>query len=82
MSATQVVSHTPGPWYVEDDYCISAAGGTAIGSVNTSDDFPCIDEGDTEQCDAEARANALLMAAAPEMYANDRERGDHVKRRR
>lgn len=68
----KVSAYTPGPWNNED-YEITAGDGSVICSVNSIDDFPCIDEDNSEegmeQLVAEFEANASLIAAAPRMYA-------------
>lgn len=64
------IKHTPGPWNVDPAYPMDVqAGGIEVCSVMADDDVgeeweiqgPCTDH-DT------AVANALLIAAAPEMY--------------
>lgn len=56
---------TPGPWRLEDDQVVGE-GGFVIATVSSADDFPCLGGGEEEEnLDAECRANAALMAAAP-----------------
>lgn len=63
------MSHTPGPW-TNEDFEITAEDGSVICSVNNVDDFPCIEEDNTEngtkQLIAEFEANARLIADAPD----------------
>lgn len=64
------MSYTKGPW-TNEDYEITADDGSVICSVNSIDDFPCIDQdNDPEQLRklvAELEANARLITAAPEL---------------
>jgi hypothetical protein len=68
--------HTQGPWdaYIDDDPACAHdsilihAGGSEIAEVRNVDDFPCLDPDDYGTVEHEAKANALLIAAAPEMY--------------
>lgn len=67
-----MTKHTPGPWaFDEDDMSVSAAVGVHICTVSAASNFPCLDpdEDDTEKVEAECRANAHLISAAPEMLA-------------
>ncbi|WP_113132733.1 hypothetical protein [Rhizobiales bacterium] len=67
MSATK---HTPGPWAFDDDNAVMADVGAHICTVSMADDFPCIDddEGDSRtNVDIECKANARLIAAAPDL---------------
>jgi hypothetical protein len=59
--------HTPGPWEIDEDGGIYARSQTVvIGQVYDSSDYPCLD-GNEAEVDAEATANAKLIAAAPEL---------------
>lgn len=65
--------HTPGPWSAEFDaddpelpINIEKDGG-AIACVYNLDDFPCVLKEDESRVSAEAKANANLIAAAPEL---------------
>jgi hypothetical protein len=65
-------THTPGPWEVgehDPDQSISIEyEGAQIGQVYNSEDFPCLSEDDEiARCQAEAEANAHLIAAAPDL---------------
>jgi hypothetical protein len=69
------MKHTPGPWIV-DDYetpDVIAEDGSVICHVNCCDDFPCIgednDKAQMAALEAELKANASLIAAAPDLYA-------------
>jgi hypothetical protein len=67
METQALQGHTPGPWFVGDDYCVSTREGYAIARVTTMDDFPAIDEDQVKQGEAVALANARLIAAAPDL---------------
>lgn len=54
-----LASHTPGPWFLEDDPAPAAN----IGHVGSSDQTICTTWTDN------AQANARLIAAAPELLA-------------
>lgn len=62
-------------WRVQDeDYSAGENLGVGVGEVEIcqvlgSENFPCLDEGQLENFDAEVQANAQLIAAAPELYA-------------
>lgn len=59
--------HTPGPWEQDqsDEYAIMAECGSAIATVLTGADFPCLDDGEQLAIIPECEANARLIAAAP-----------------
>jgi hypothetical protein len=64
--------HTPGPWTAGSE---GDATGEIVGphmvyvaSVATIVDFPCIEDDERPAVEAECRANAALIAAAPELY--------------
>lgn len=60
--------HTPGPWVEADGEIVHDA--MTLARVYGADDFPCLDEDeDVQAVAAECKANALLMAAAPELHA-------------
>ena len=64
------MSHTPGPWEVDDSGTVTAANGAHIAAVSNLDDFPCADADgmhpeQREDVEAEYRANATLIASAP-----------------
>ena len=69
------MKHTPGKWSVDlETGQINAVNGeVTIGTVYGVDDYPCVyfegvdDEG-VQEWVRECKANALLIAAAPEMY--------------
>lgn len=68
--------HTPGPWHVEDDGTVQHQGGMVICVPSYAEDFPCLteDEGHSEEevraeVDAECDANAVLIAAAPDLLS-------------
>jgi hypothetical protein len=66
------MAHTPGNWFVDradDDYTVSSEHGQVICRALMADDFPCLDEGAEAHMNDEARANARLIAAAPQMLA-------------
>ena len=58
-------AHTPGPWEVGEQDCLNAldivAEGTVIASVQTEQEIP---EGECQE-----RANARLIAAAPQLLS-------------
>lgn len=69
---------TPGPWTTDgpneqDDYCIWAGDGAFLANVGTGEKSVEDEErpqgGDCIAFDVTTRANALLMAAAPDLYA-------------
>lgn len=61
---------TPGPWEVAEDGDIQANGGfDFVARIYNSGDFPCIEDDAIEVVDAEAEANARLIAAAPDLLA-------------
>lgn len=60
---------TPGPWEVEEDFVVIAAGVQEICRVLEVDDFPCVEEGTEEDVQTECKANARLIAAAPDLLA-------------
>lgn len=59
--------HTPGPWRVEDGELLAGgdSGAVVLGSIHGADDYPCCEE----DIDAECKANARLIAAAPDLLA-------------
>lgn len=63
-------THTPGPWEVEknDDGCVCVVMGSAIDNPG---EYACADcwESEADWDDPVAKANASLMAAAPDMAA-------------
>jgi hypothetical protein len=62
--------HTPGNWFVDDDerpYTVSTDHGQEICRCLCYDDFPCLEEDDAADVNAESLANARLIAAAPEL---------------
>lgn len=80
MSNQNEIKHTPGEWRFEpleedvldvasDLLVKSHAEGSSvcIARVFDSADFPCLDDADLHKIDLEARANAYLMAAAPDL---------------
>ena len=67
---------TPGPWsaYIDEGACIiqSDSSGFAVADANKGSAHPLSDEWDKEwvaELDAQAEANAHLIAAAPDLYA-------------
>ena len=63
---------SPGPWHIEDDNTIQESGGGIIATIFFPDDFPCfVSESAKEEAHANenSKANARLIAAAPEMHA-------------
>lgn len=71
---------TPGPWSTDqepneqDDYCIWAADGAFLANVGNGEKSvvgePRPQGGDCVAFDITSRTNALLMAAAPDLYAS------------
>lgn len=64
--------HTPGTWFVDADepeHTVSSDHGQIICRALVADDFPCLEEGTEDHMNAEALANARLIAAAPKMIA-------------
>jgi hypothetical protein len=63
--------HTPGPWSVTEDGEICAgpieASGICIGTLYCAEDYPCLDPEHEAKCNEEYKANARLIAAAPDM---------------
>ena len=61
---------TPGPWAFDDDdeLVVSAVSATMIARAFSSADFPCLEDDERDAVEAECRANASLIAAAPELY--------------
>ena len=57
--------HTPGPWEVDLETGEINASGAVLGTVHRGDDFPCCEEDISEEC----KANAQLIAAAPDLFA-------------
>ena len=58
------MKHTPGPWEVDKETGEITARETVLGIIYGVDDFPCY-EG--EDIDEECKANASLVAAAPDL---------------
>ncbi len=58
-----MTKHTPGPWKVDLETGEIEAQGAVLGTIYGADDYPCCEEDVSEEC----RANARLIAAAPEM---------------
>lgn len=56
--------HTPGPWTVNEDTGEIEAHCMVLGNVYGAEDFPCCEDDEGLQ---ECKANALLIAAAPDM---------------
>jgi hypothetical protein len=60
---------TPGPWKVEDGELVAemptCGAMCVLGQIYGADDYPCRDD----DIDAECKANARLIAAAPDLYA-------------
>jgi hypothetical protein len=68
MTDLRKAKPTEGEWFVDEDepdFTISSTGGVNLCRVLTADDFPCRDEGTDDHINAEALANARVMAAAP-----------------
>lgn len=66
-----MTEHTPGKWFVdadESDFTVSSDHGQIIARCLDSGDFPCLDEEQWAHMDDEARANAILIAAAPDLF--------------
>lgn len=64
--------HTPGPWNVDPDcWGDIQADGAEIATVFDSDDFGCeyLISGSITASEDEAKANARLIAAAPDLLA-------------
>lgn len=65
--------HTAGPWSVTEDGEICAGpvegSGICIGTLYAAEDYPCLDPEDEAKCDEEYKANAKLIAAAPDLLA-------------
>lgn len=71
--------HTPGPWAIETDHdediqdtvmihgAADAPGMVPVAIVYTADAFPCVEDEDRAAFEAECKANARLIAAAPEL---------------
>jgi hypothetical protein len=62
---------TPGPW-VNDDGEIIPENGSAIALVHNPADSPCFEpetDAEADAVEAEFKANADLIAAAPDLYA-------------
>ncbi len=56
--------HTPGPWKVDIETGeICSPGPVVLGTIYGADDFPCNETDISEEC----KANARLIAAAPDM---------------
>jgi len=55
--------HTPGPWEVDLETGEINGGCAVLGAVYGGDDFPCSEEDMSEEC----KANARLIAAAPDL---------------
>lgn len=66
----QVVAHTPGPWKIVDDELLGPDDqGIASLHIYTHEDFPCAEDEQEEEVNAESAANARLIIAAPELLA-------------
>jgi hypothetical protein len=64
--------HTPGAWFIDPDegeFTVSTDHGQIICTCLSAEDFPCLEEGTESHMDDEARANARLIAAAPDLLA-------------
>ena len=57
------MKHTPGPWEVDKETGEIIARESVLGIIYGADDFPCCEEDIDEEC----RANAYLIAAAPDL---------------
>jgi hypothetical protein len=77
--ATPIVAHTPGPWKVEGPYSVGG-GGTALAIMGgPAHRMTIATVGYNKGDDLEAcRADAALVAAAPEMLAVLRECADYI----
>lgn len=75
-----MTKHTPAPWAVEPDYddidgtvlihgAADCPGLTPVALVYTADAFPCVEDEDRAAFEAECKANAALIAAAPDLLA-------------
>ncbi len=71
--------HTPGPWAIEEDHddmdgtvmihgAADAPGLVPVALVYTADAFPCIEDEDREAADTMCKADARLIAAAPDLF--------------
>lgn len=63
----ETVKHTPGPWEFDGDNAVMAEVGAHICTVSMGDDFPCLEDDQRANAEAECKANANLIAAAPEL---------------
>jgi hypothetical protein len=75
------MTHTLGIWFVdedESDFTVSTDHGQQICRVLSADDFPCLEEGTEEHMNDEARANARLIAAAPDLLAALRDAAETI----
>lgn len=70
------MSHTKGPWIYDAEESIVSGADAMIAHVYTLEDFPCFDAGlepgdggqqGRAEADAECKANAQLIVAAPKM---------------
>ena len=57
------MKHTPGPWEVDKETGEITANLSVLGIIYGADDFPCCEE----DIDEEYKANARLIAAAPDL---------------
>lgn len=64
---SEQMKHTPGTWFVEDDFTVSSDHGQEICCCLSADDLLCLEEGTGDHMSDEANANARLIAAAPDM---------------
>lgn len=67
-----IAEPTPGNWFIDPDegeFVVSSDHGQIICTVLSAEDFPCLEEGTRAHMDEEARANALLIAAAKDLLA-------------
>ena len=62
------MKHTPGPWTFDHDSYTVESGGLIIASVCTVDDYSGLEEECKPQFAEECAANAVLIAAAPDLY--------------
>ena len=53
-----------GPWEEEDGEVTALAGACHIGSVATVDDFPCVEDEDSDEVAERCEANAAFIAAS------------------
>jgi hypothetical protein len=68
-----MIRHTQGPWEADlSDGGMESmeirAGGSLIANVYGFEDFPCLTDEDSAATAEEMKANARLIAAAPQLY--------------